>query len=294
MSKNFEKEINLVEKNELFKDKLMAISIINEFYNSIFKKDLENLDSYEDKMFNAFQFVCYACDSIPNFDWNIDMFMTAYFMLLEKNETVLNDKIDLFKNNLKSITNSLTYVGVIDKYDMSFNDKVNVMSIFSGYLNKVYKNIVSTIDSENGKKIRKDLYGVLLQDLDKYLEFALNKDEFNVVDNLEDFMTKTCSNYMIYQLNNGELLDDKFMMIEDPLLYDSFNESEKKLFVCSKIYDIADNDELNDLKTLDKCCELGRMIGFSKVKSTISYASIYYKFVKYIKNADKESELIKK
>lgn len=294
MSKSFEKEISLIENNSLLKDKLMVVSIMNEFYNSISNMKLDNLDSYEDKMANSFQFVCYACDSIPNFDWNIDMFMMAYFMILEKNESLVNDKINLFKNNLKSITNSLTYVGVIDKYNMSFNDKVSVMTIFTGYLNKVYNNVISSIDSDSSKKIRECLYDILLLSLDKYLNYALDKDDFKTLDNLEDFMTKTCSNFMVHQLNNGELIDDKFTMIEDPMLYESFNENEKKLFVCSKIYDITGNKEFVDLKPLDKCSAFGKKIGFSKVKSTLSYASIYYKFLKYIKSIDNSSELIKK
>ena len=294
MSKNFDKEISLIEKNDLFKDKLMAVSIINEFYNSISNIDKETLASYDDKMYSSFQFVYYACNSIPNFDWNIEMFMTAYFMILEKKESLSNDKINLFKNNLNSITKSLSYVNVIDKYDMSFNDKVNIMTIFSGYLNKVYNNIISTIDSESGKKLRKDIYSILLEDLDKYLNFSSNKQDFNVIGNLEDFLTKICTDFMIYKLNKGNLVDNDFTMVEDPMLYDSFDESEKKLFVCSKIYDITNNNDLNDLKPIDKCCEFGKMIGFSKLKSTLSYASIYYKFLKYVKNVDKESELIKK
>ena len=290
MGKYFKNQLDLICDNDKINDKLMIVSLYNEFYNSILGSASDFfIRQYKPLMEKTFEFVVATISLQKDIEINANQFMNLYFKFLKisklSNVNPAKEIIEYFEHDVNSLTDSMKYVTTIDQLDfLSFSSKVDLMVQFREFINHMMFEITKFYEEENGQKIGYDVFDILTNKLEQQLNPKANSISFEL--DVKPEMMISTKDYFIEKLKNGEFIENGIKEeVKDFLFH--FNELEQKILCMGTIYEIAGYDK--NSKTAEKKEEICALLGIPKSEYTRIMISIAFHYIKYIKENKKKT-----
>lgn len=269
---NLNKEIKLVESNESIKEKLMIISLYNEFHNAILSSNDEFLEShYISLMEETFESVVNSLKTSEKKNITAKQFMKFYFKSL-KNDPLSGlsqpcKTIKIFEDNLDLFIKSSEYVNAIDKFDtISFAGKVDIMSQFRDYLNDVFLNLVDLYGEEKSEDLRQSILIELSNKVEDFIKDSIDKGytETIITKFTKPAMKIITKDYLMNQLKNNDTTLIDLQDEKTKKLLSNFKELEKKIFAMGMIYKISGYNSA-DKKEI-RSDDISEVLGISKLR----------------------------
>lgn len=277
MIKNFRKELKLVSNNSNISEKLMIISLYNEFFNYIMRDLGESfIQYYSSFMEKTFESVIVELNLQEDISVNAKQFMKIYFKMLKPNMPFARYIIMTFERKLNSLIDASGYVNVIEKFDsIPLDTQINIMAHFREYINSMYHTTIELCGEENSRELRHNILEMLSVKLEKYLKDSLNKgiDSVNLIDNLKTTLAVYTKDYLMNKLKTDEFGLKIFQDETVKHFFASFNEIEQKIWLMGLIYAIADkNDKLKEKEKLREICKLLEISKLRYIRTVFSMA----------------------
>ncbi len=276
MIKNFKKEIDLISTSENINDKLMILSLYNEFYNAVLGSVDDNfIRHYAPFMEKTFELAVASVNLAEKGNITAEQFMRVYFEPLKKsmcsNMPQVKDIIASFETRLNDYIDRMGYVGIIDQFEsISLSSKVSIMTQFREYINHVFCTTLKLFDEKRTKELRHNILDMLSNKLGEYLKGSLAQDlyPYNLFDNLKPIIMISTKEYLMDKLASGEF---GFEDIQDEIareFFAKFNEQEQKIWLINAIYVIAGYDKNDESQEEQRIGEICQLLGISKFEYT--------------------------
>lgn len=250
MNKNFKEEIDLINKNDQIKEKLLTMEVYNSFYNSILEclpaGNPDVIEYYESILKDTFKTVISELSLQEKTSVDARQFMRAYIRLFGSKCIGVRalDGVIVSFNNSFGVDSPLfddKLVKVIDSYEtIPFDKKVEVIIQFDDYMRDVYHKLNMHLNKETGSRLKPNISAMLLAKLRDYLAKDNGLDVSAA--GLKAYMMSTTKDYLMNELNNGSLGFDSFNENITEACY-NFSEPEQKFWLVVGIYNIAFDDE---------------------------------------------------
>lgn len=284
MIKDFKKEIALIKDNDKINEKLMILSLYDEFFNYVSNSSKDpSLNQYA--MENAFELIANRLKMLENdLTINAEKFMILYCGLLKNSDfaNMFNSKtkkiISKFYNNLPKLIDSNKCAHILDQFDsISLEIKVDIMVKFREYTDKIFHSIDETIDEETSKDLKTNILDMLLSSLEDYLKENLKQDtNYNIVNNLTPALMNTAKEYLLNKLNVNEIGIENIKDNEIRNFYFDCESIEQKAWLMMVMYTMVGYDNVKIKIPKEELCE---KLGISKLKFTKISLKLFIHFV---------------
>lgn len=296
MLQNYEQEIKALESNTSLDNKLMIISLYNEFFNYL----IAEMSYYYHDRFEKLMHETFIQIVSSNEVTNVDDFCKRFLSIINNNKLseignvrkIIND----FSNTLEDYVEGMDYVETIDSFHkISFPDKVKLLVLFRNQINSVLLVLQQTFgrESEEIRIIANGLIDFLINDTDDYLALCDFYD-FPIDDTIKSYSDalKSGTKMMLFKkFSNGEF---SFALMQNDDLrnyFESFKPLEQNILLLGMIYGISGyTNEECDNERQKEICEL---LGISKIKYQLILTKLSIRKVALIRKNEKEKQKMK-
>lgn len=283
MREKFNEEINIISNNN-FNNELLLFSLYYEIYYLIIGKldfNNEELGYYEKILKSRFKEIIPPVNS-PKQKENPRILIEEYLSLLSVSPEFSSAKnsINYYMNNLQELIDKMPWINIIDKFNMGFPRKADLIIIYREHINNIYQAWISYYGNIETYDIRKSItdeltpsiYNILssmygVYDLNSFL-IRIKEKTKKIVDNID--------------LEDLELDNTLVNFIT------SLTEDEKNFFMLTIIYSLS-GYEKSDTRVIRK--EIFAKNDISTLYYLKMSASVAIKYSKWMKDNKNVNEL---
>lgn len=299
MKKNFDEEIKFIASNDIVSEKLMTLSLYNEFCNSIIASIDERIRAIDVEyvMTSIFRATIFYIN-LKGDEINAQQFMKDYFSMFKTCNlsmlTQVKNKTELFENDLDLFADKMQYIKVIEQFDsIPLTSKVEIMVQFRKLINDMYCMAIELLGENSSKTLRHNILDVLSNKLEQYLEENLKQDDNidNISNNLKTMMMTSIKEYLIEKLRDGNFDFNNIEQKEMRDFFANFNELEQKISLMNIIYAIAGYDKNDELQNKEKISEICKYLGISELLYIKTEVTIMLKAKNIVEEMKEQSEM---
>lgn len=260
MEGHFIRAVNSLSSNYQVHDKLMILSLYNDFYHDV----LKNCTSYSESRYSFLLEDVFGAMSL-GFDFPLpvtlsaDDYMFQFIDFLKKFPIFQGyreiDYLINYRDRLPSLIESSDYVRVIDRSSESFEKKAQILSDYQDYCNHITSIGSKLLDSEKSASLQNDLLSMIFNRLEVYCSFgesSMPVDEYLSLFSKEMLMSRFLDGEFGFDQLNDELKKK----------YQYCSELERKILILRSIYRISKSRNNEREKTNEIC----KTLGISKFK----------------------------
>ena len=275
MIKETDKVVSLLNDKNNVEDKLMFLSLYNEFYNMLFN------GKYGDSSYDYYE---------RKFDAATDRLIKSFKNEKTYNDTSLMDEIiryfayavdgaiyefkigevKKYKKDIEEIKDTKKHISIIDEYDISLNDKANIALTVDEYARFSKNACLDIYNEEFANSLSESIYENICDKLPEFIEDNKDLHDMELYNKLNRYLKYTTKDYLAEKYLNNEI--DFLSEINDfsnENIMPKYKETDRAIASSFIIFATAgfDNKNRNETKEIRKeIAELANTSTFGAMK----------------------------
>ena len=245
MIKETNKVIDLLKDTNNVEEQLMFLSLYNEFYNMFFSK---NIDYYfEEKFDDSIDVTIRSLKLFPNDrkTFNAISLMDNFIKYFEYNtrDNFLGLKVvavNTYKEKIREIAATKKHIDIIDRYDLSLEDKANIALTVDEYVRFNKAVCLDTYNEEFANSISESIYKNICDKLPELIEENKGLHDIELYNKLYRDLKYSTKDYLAEQYkNNGINFLGEINEFNTENIIPKYKESDKAIGNAFLIYTTA-------------------------------------------------------